>query len=45
MNNNYTIYQSKEFSVYSDSVIQDTFLVKAISRKERNLGCCCVGSL
>ena len=34
MNNNHAIYQSKEFSVYGDSVVQDTFVAKAISRNE-----------
>jgi len=33
MNNN-IIYQSKEFSVYRDSVAQDSFVAKAISRTE-----------
>ena len=28
------IYQSKEFSVYRDSVVQDSFVAKAISRNE-----------
>lgn len=31
---NNLIYQSKEFSVYSDSVVQDSFVAKAISRDE-----------
>ncbi|HET7118821.1 MAG TPA: hypothetical protein VFI29_20185, partial [Hanamia sp.] len=34
MNNNNAIYQSKEFSVYRDSVVQDFFVAKAISRTE-----------
>src|SRR6185312_14310280 len=34
MNNSNALYQSKEFSVYSDRVVQDTFLAKAISRNE-----------
>ena len=33
-NNNNIIYQSKEFSVYRDSVVQDSFVAKAISRTE-----------
>ncbi len=33
-NNSNTIYQSKEFSVYRDSVVQDSFVAKAISRSE-----------
>jgi hypothetical protein len=32
--NNTSIYQSKEFSVYRDSVVQDSFVAKAISRNE-----------
>src|SRR6185312_4260576 len=32
--NNDVIYKSKEFSVYSDSVVQDSFVAKAISRTE-----------
>ena len=31
---NHLIYQSKEFSVYGDSVVQDSFVAKAISRNE-----------
>lgn len=34
MNNNNAIYQSKEFSVYSDSIVQNSFVAKAISRNE-----------
>ncbi|MEO9145273.1 MAG: hypothetical protein ABI237_06910, partial [Ginsengibacter sp.] len=34
MNNSNAIYQSKEFSVYRDSVVQDSFVAKAISRTE-----------
>src|SRR6185312_9387212 len=34
VNNKNILYQSKEFSVYSDRVVQDTFLAKAISRNE-----------
>ena len=34
MNNNNAIFQSKEFSVYRDSVVQDSFVAKAISRTE-----------
>lgn len=33
-NNPNVIYQSKEFSVYRDSVVQDSFVAKAISRNE-----------
>ena len=33
-NNNNIIYQSKEFSVYRDSVVQDSYVAKAISRTE-----------
>jgi hypothetical protein len=33
-NNNSIICQSKEFSVYRDSVVQDSFVAKAISRTE-----------
>lgn len=32
--NNDLIYQSKQFSVYRDSVVQDSFVAKAISRHE-----------
>lgn len=32
--NNDVIYQSKEFSVYRDSIVQDTFVAKAVSRNE-----------
>jgi len=32
--NHTVIYQSKEFSVYRDSVVQDSFVAKAISREE-----------
>ncbi len=34
MNNKNAIYQSKEFSVYRDSIVQDSFVAKAISRTE-----------
>jgi hypothetical protein len=34
MNNHNAIYQSKDFSVYSDSIVQDSFVAKAISRNE-----------
>lgn len=33
-NNENVIYTSKEFSVYRDSVVQDSFVAKAISRNE-----------
>lgn len=33
-NNHNIIYQSKEFSVFRDSVVQDSFVAKAISRTE-----------
>ncbi|MEO9021402.1 MAG: hypothetical protein ABI237_05445 [Ginsengibacter sp.] len=33
-NNTNVIYQSKEFSVYRDSVVQDSFVAKALSRNE-----------
>jgi len=32
--NTKTLYQSEAFSVYSDSVVQDSFVAKAISREE-----------
>ena len=34
MKNSNMIYQSKEFSVYRDSVVQDSFVAKALSRNE-----------
>jgi hypothetical protein len=34
MNNQNVIYQSKEFSLYRDSIVQDTFVAKAISATE-----------
>jgi hypothetical protein len=34
MNNTNAIYQSKEFSIFRDSVVQDSFVAKAISRNE-----------
>jgi hypothetical protein len=34
MNNKNVIYQSKEFSLYRDSIVQDTFVAKAISATE-----------
>lgn len=34
MDNNNVIYHSKEFSIYRDSVVQDSFVAKAISRTE-----------
>jgi hypothetical protein len=34
MKNDNIIYQSKEFTVYRDSVVQDSFVAKAISRNE-----------